>query len=304
MEILIVGDVHGHLQLTLNVAALWQDMRGKKLDLILLCGDVATFSDESHLDDATRRHAEKNPLELEFLHQWREKLPSWIEAVFRPKEEGGLGLEAQIVMVHGNHEDFYLLGSLTPDKKSRIVSIEDLPAIHPSGRIRYLPSTWILEMRGFRIAGLGGIDPDHRKVNYHPMAYFSEGDIASLIKNKPYHILLTHQGPAITQGKKGSRRLDKLVENRVAEFWFHGHGAMDYSISKFGSMTIVPLANANFGTPPSVPDSKVWAWLSTGKKTELIHGAPAEILETLIFWNWIRKGEDILIPPTTAGFAF
>jgi hypothetical protein len=39
----VCGDVHGHLQLALCAWALAQQRSGRKLDAILLCGDVGTF---------------------------------------------------------------------------------------------------------------------------------------------------------------------------------------------------------------------------------------------------------------------
>ena len=66
----VIGDVHGHLQLGLCVAARWQRELGLAFEAACLCGDVGSFSAEVQLDNATRRHAKTNPCELEFLRVW------------------------------------------------------------------------------------------------------------------------------------------------------------------------------------------------------------------------------------------
>jgi predicted phosphodiesterase len=63
-DILAIGDVHGHLQAALCVAARWQRELGIAWDAVLLAGDIGTFTDESQLDEATRRHGEKEVLEI------------------------------------------------------------------------------------------------------------------------------------------------------------------------------------------------------------------------------------------------
>lgn len=103
----VIGDTHGHLQLGLCVAARWQQESNVSFDAVLLCGDVGTFIDESQLDSTTRRHAKANPCELEFLKQWASEPPArWLHKIFLPVDDGGLGLECPVVMVHGNHEGF------------------------------------------------------------------------------------------------------------------------------------------------------------------------------------------------------
>ena len=67
----VVGDVHGHLQLALCMAARWQRHLNLRFEAVLLAGDVGTFTDPAQLDGATLAHAKNNPCELEFLRQWR-----------------------------------------------------------------------------------------------------------------------------------------------------------------------------------------------------------------------------------------
>ena len=78
--ICVLGDVHGHLQLALCMAARWQRELGEAFEAVLLCGDVGVFTEESQLDSATRSHARRNPCELEFLYHWAaDPQPRWLE---------------------------------------------------------------------------------------------------------------------------------------------------------------------------------------------------------------------------------
>jgi hypothetical protein len=54
--------------MALTVLARWQQELGARFEAVLLCGDVRTFTDDSQLDNATRRRGKSNPCELEFLH--------------------------------------------------------------------------------------------------------------------------------------------------------------------------------------------------------------------------------------------
>lgn len=160
--IAVLGDVHGHLQLGLCVLARRQAELGIRLTSVYLCGDVGTFTAEDPPDSATRSHARGNPCELEFLTQWAaDPPPPWLEAVFRPADAGGLGLDCPVIMVHGNHEGFRRLERLAPTHVPKYVADPDeLPAVDRGGWIRYLPSGWrVAGPGGLVVAGMGGIDP-------------------------------------------------------------------------------------------------------------------------------------------------
>lgn len=102
----VCGDIHGHLQLALIAWAVEQQQAGRVVDAILLCGDVGTFTSHCQPDKATVRHAVDNPCELEFLAWSTESPAPWLEGIFAPIGKGGLGLQAPVIMVTGNHEGF------------------------------------------------------------------------------------------------------------------------------------------------------------------------------------------------------
>jgi len=55
MNIAVVGDVHGHLALMYAILGKWQIESGRKIDLILQCGDMGAFLFTSQLGRAANR---------------------------------------------------------------------------------------------------------------------------------------------------------------------------------------------------------------------------------------------------------
>ena len=186
IPICTVGDTHGHLQLALCMVASWQREQNTTFEAVFLCGDVATFTSEEQLDDATRRHGKANPCELEFLYQWSAApFPPWLRMIFQSEDHGGLGLTCPVVMVHGNHEGFSLLQTLLSTVPvDEIVEIDRLPTVDTGGFIRYLPSGRRCRTRsGIVVGGIGGIDVRQRTGKYHDLAYFDETTVLPVSQN-------------------------------------------------------------------------------------------------------------------------
>lgn len=214
-----IGDIHGHLQLAFCLAARWQKAAGAPFDIVLLCGDVGSFTHESQLDNATRRHARTNPCELEFLLQWAATPPPpWLDKIFQPIELGGRGLACPVVMVHGNHEGFTRLESLvTSPMSSEIVEVADLPGVDSSGRIQYLPSGCRCRTPGGLIVGaVGGIEEGQRRAEYHELAYVEDEAVLRIVDGPNLDVLITHQGPATTQGAATVRNASTFDKSNLS----------------------------------------------------------------------------------------
>lgn len=311
-----VGDVHGHLQLALCILARWQRELGRPLDAVLLCGDVGTFTSQTELDHATQRHAQQNPCELEFMHHWCVvPPPPWIQAIFRPVEEGGLGLTCPVIMVHGNHEGFAYLERLVPaDWPENPVTCSDLPAVDSGGYIRLLPSGWRVSLSGgLVVGGIGGMQPGQRSVNYHPMAYIDRRAVDWLLQCGGADVLISHQGPAAVQGDEGAELLDPLVERGAARVWFHGHAVRTPEITRCGAAgrtAVVPLDGIVFRPPgdarrsrsePSEVGLEGWAFLTaTGDDFQVQKIAPPFHREYCRY-RWIER-DGLLVSPDLAGW--
>lgn len=288
----VIGDVHGHLQLALCMAARWQQELGVRFEAVFLCGDVGTFTDPAQLDSATRSHARDNRCELEFMEQWAVHPPApWLAKIFEPAEpEGdGLGLCCPVVMVHGNHEGFAHLETLFSRRHRPIepVPIDALRGADAGEFIRYLPSGWrTVTPSGTLVGGVGGMEAGQRRSKYHPMAYIDEEALLELLDAGPLDLLITHQGPAAVQSDRGSPTLDELLERRVARVWFHGHGARTHDVTPVGACTVVPLGDVAFpgkGRGADDPGLDGWAWVSNSRGALTVHK------ETPPFWREFRR---------------
>lgn len=310
-HVCVIGDVHGHLQLALLVAARWQQDLGVEFDAVLLAGDVGTFPTLDALDKATRRHFESSPCEVEFPAQWMaDPPPAHLDRIFAPVAENGCGLHAPIVMVIGNHEGFAYLQELVPSEiPPAPVHVADLPRVGAAGRISLLPNGWrTVTPGGIVVGGLGGIDRQQRRTQYHQMAYITDDQLAAITRGQKVDILLTHAGPAVTQPfPRGSRVLDRVVESRVARVWCHGHSIdRDHDrITSHEGTVIVPLHDAVFGKRHGPNDGEPGqdAWCHVVVDEDAV----SVTRERPAFWRdfhrraWIPRQDGQLIAPQLAG---
>lgn len=312
--IAVVGDLHGHLQLALCVLARWQEELKVNFEAVLLCGDVGTFTDERQLDNATRRHGKVNPCELEFLRQWStDPQAPWLSHIFRGKDEDGLGLICPVVMVHGNHEGFeHLAGLVAPITPKEPVGLLDLPSVDTNGYIRLLPSGWrAVTPAGTVIAGIGGIQRDQRRADYHDMAYIDEEAVLELRRVDPVDILITHQGPSETQGDEaGSETLQALLDEGVARVWFHGHTIVNSEAAHGGRTKrtlVVPLDDVAFpghGTDLDNPGTDGWAIAHVRKDKINVSRETPPFLREFRRHRWTPTPDGDLVCPPLAAFAW
>jgi len=310
-DVAVVGDVHGHLQLACCVMARWQRELGVKFEAVFFCGDVAAFTEDAQLDNATRRHAKANPCDIEFLTQWatRPQAP-WLDFIFKPIEDGGLGLTCPVVMVHGNHEGFSHLEEIVPAEfPEEPVAIEELPVVDTNGHVRLLPSGWRARLpSGHIVGGVGGIQPGQRRADYHPMAYITEEAVLRLLDAGQVDLLLTHQGPSGVQDDKGSDLLQPLLEEGVARVWCHGHSITRPEPTRggrLGQCLVVPLEGIAFHVPKQYPRSREpyhpgtdgWAWVSLSEGEAVVHKETPPFLREYCRHHWLVLDDLLVCPP-------
>src|SRR5262249_13045901 len=103
---LIFGDLHGRVLPAFRLALAWQREHCEPLDGLLQVGDLGYFPDVSRLDKATKRHAERDPMEL------------GVQLVAAPSRQADAlfaepDLPAALWFTVGNHEDFEALNDMT-----------------------------------------------------------------------------------------------------------------------------------------------------------------------------------------------
>jgi hypothetical protein len=230
-----------------------------------------------------------------------------LAAIFRP--DNGLGLTCPVIMVHGNHEGFPHLERLSSTAIPRMpVDVEQLPPVDSHGHLRLLPSGWTVRLRtGHLVAGVGGIEPGQRRARYHPMAMVDETAILHVLDRGPVDFLVTHQGPSGLQGEKGSPSLQVLLDQHIAQTWFHGHSiavAEPTRIGPKGGTLVVPLGDIAFRAPKASPRAERcepgddgWAIATVRDGQTFVDKSPPRCLRQFHRRRWVQFDDQLVAPP-------
>jgi hypothetical protein len=212
--------VHGHLALLYAILGRWQRESGQRIALILQVGDLGCFPRPA-LDQATRRHAERDPEELGFAEFAGERPPATL-----------LDPRPPLVFIPGNHEDFDFLqeceASGDPSASVYPVSRDGRIMALRSGHI--WPSTPESPSSPLRIAGVSGVAHRRHKRHLHPRLHLRDEEALALAERGrgSVDILISHERPAGTEGAfrhdlGGSEALRLLIEATEPRLAFFGH---------------------------------------------------------------------------------
>lgn len=224
LHIAVLGDLHGHFTLAYRVLARWQREHGQPLDLILQVGDLGAYPPPFRLDKATKRFAEHDPDELGFAAYYQGEPEA--EAILGPDAPDEQRIDAPMVFIKGNHEDFEFLAEHAADEPV---------AVDPFEKIHYLASgaRFTFERRGhsLTIGALGGIadglgGPGRSEISPH----YTTSEVRRLRKGGPLDVLLSHE-PALGSAGcvhprfegAGSREVLELLRELSPAHHFCGH---------------------------------------------------------------------------------
>ncbi len=221
----VFGDIHGRIALMYTLAILWQQEAGIELDGLLQVGDLAAFPDLSKLDDATKKHAQKDPDELGF------------QDFYVATPESKFYLEhpqaPTTYFVRGNHEDFDYLGDFSKPG-----------SIDPWGKILFIPDEQIVNVgrdeRLIKIGAFGGIASRQeraargksardkyrkaQKISNSEPRFFSNQTIEHISADLQHvDILMTHAGPQSPDLPTGSIFLERLIAQLQPRVHLFGH---------------------------------------------------------------------------------
>lgn len=287
MNIAIVGDVHGHLALMHAILGRWQRESGRRIDLILQCGDMGAFLTTSQLDRATRRWAENDPEEMGFGEFAGENPPRTL-----------LDPRPLVVFIPGNHEDFAMLDergeAARPDEATYAVSNDGRIHALRSGRVW----TFISGEERVRIAGISGIARGSQKKGRHPRYHLSDDDALTLAEKGPgaIDILISHDGPSGLfgedyRGMAGSRALRFVIGETNPKLAFFAH------YDKVGEWSIGPTKVFGMGKCGYVPSGN-WqvaegglAMVNWQQQSADVERLDAEWLRTATHANWRHWGK-------------
>ena len=242
MKIALIGDVHGRVYHALAAVLTLQAGLQSKLDLVIQVGDLGAFPDPDRLDEATRRYAERDQSELHFSHLLGAK-----GALARQLSAARARLTGPIYFIRGNHEDMAWLAGLRNESRSESTPVDPFDLIH------YVPDGTVLEIDGFRVGFLGGVEygaEPHTKIEQDALdAISSAGRLDLLVTHDgPYGIGTGHYG-----GTQGSRVLTDLIERIRPRHWAGGHYHHMIGPNRYGATTYHCLASLFPGRQDAEP---------------------------------------------------
>lgn len=231
---LVFGDLHGRILPAFRLAQAWSRENDIRLDGLLQVGDLGYFPDPGRLDKATRRHAERDPLELGA--QWVAEPSSEADAILQSEDS-----PPPLWFIAGNHEDFSSLQELMNDSgaHSRDFAVDAYQRVWciRDGGIATLPG-------GLKVGGLWGIDDKSPRARrgVPPRGYIRRRSAMELSAGQ-FDVLLTHDSPrdAVFDGA-GSELISDIIEMARPHFAFFGHYHCDGWVSDFRDTEVFHMA--------------------------------------------------------------
>jgi hypothetical protein len=212
---LVFGDLHGRVLPAFKLAQAWSRERGIALAGLLQVGDLGYFPDPGRFDRATRRYAERNPLEC------------GVQLVTRPSDEADAVFAegpdtGSMWFTAGNHEDYESLKDLERDAGRAADSF----AVDAYGKLRCIRDGCVAELPGgLRVGALWGIDDRAPRARRHipPRAKISRRGVMAL-SAAALDVLLTHDSPRdAVLADNGSEEIDAVLRRARPKFAFFGH---------------------------------------------------------------------------------
>lgn len=293
IRVAIFADIHGKFLLPFKLVDRYQKLTGRKVDLILQCGDMGAFPDKANMDKATLRHAKNDRDELGFIDDFVDSKIQIREFLDK--------LDIDMLCVRGNHEDHEFLDKLEQQaianehsafaidayervwvcrtgiplyiyksNSSNVGSIKVANFIEPTAKHKDLTNRDVLS-----IVGVGRIG-DMKGRNHAPyIQHYEKQNLKKLVKAQhSFDMLITHDKASNSQRGYGSLEIAKLLDQVLFAYHFYGHTGEPYaqSIANNGLTTSVKIKELEFNN-----DSK----LETGCMLIFEKIANLEVADTL-----------------------
>jgi hypothetical protein len=237
---LVFGDLHGRILPAFRLASVWAREYGTRLDGILQVGDLGYFPNPATLDKATKRHAEKDPLELGAMLV--AELSKEADAIFAEEQA-----PKTLWFTAGNHEDYEELARWESGAGGRADSF----AVDAYCRVRCIRDGHVETLPGqLRTGALWGIDdraPLARTKT--PTRARIRARSATELAAASFDVLLCHESPrdAIREGS-GSEEITAIISLAQPAFVFFGHyhTAIRRVEAEFGETKVYHLPGLEF----------------------------------------------------------
>ena len=244
---LVFGDLHGRILPAFRFASYWSARTGCDLAGLLQVGDMGYYTDISHCDKATLRHAKGDPLELGSLD-----VVVRTEIADRVFDDPNCTFD--LWFTAGNHEDFDELerfarasgkqADFAVDAYCRVRGIKD-GEVHP----------FACGLKAAAVWGVDGGGPNARQ-NLPPRGYIHEKAVDRLAL-EAFDVLLMHDAPKDAKRTGyGSDLLLTLIELAQPRFAFFGHysGAGSRIERDYGRTEVYHLAGFELRTRDGHPE--------------------------------------------------
>jgi hypothetical protein len=280
---LVFGDLHGRVLPAFRLAQVWGREYQTTVAGILQVGDLGYFPDTSRLDKATRRHAERDSMEL------------GVQLVTQPSQQADLlfatpDLPEALCFTLGNHEDFEALELLEHGGGPRA----SLFVVDHYGKVRCIRDGHIAELPGgLRVGALWGIDdqsPNARRGT--PPRGRIRPRSATALACSAFDVLLAHESPRdAIFADSGSDAISSIIRQARPAFAFFGHykGAGHRVAGDFGPSEIYHLAGMELRGPGGSAEDGCVGVLCWSGGTGAFAYVESDWLRTFTRQNWLHR---------------
>lgn len=280
---LVFGDLHGRILPAFKLAAAWQRDHGVRLGGLLQVGDLGYFPDPLRMDQATQRHAAKDPLEL------------GAQLVAIPTKEADEvfadpDVAEALWFTVGNHEDYEALAGAEHGPDSTEVDF----AVDYYGRVRCIRDAHVLSFPdGPRVAALWGIDDKARnhRTNVPRPGYITERSATHLSYDQ-FDVLLCHDSPRdAVYRDSGSEHISMILELVQPAFCFFGHYHSEGRLHEcdFGKTQVFHMAGLTFRTRDGHAEAGSVGVLTWENGAGTFEYLPMAWLKTITRHNWRHR---------------
>lgn len=245
---LVFGDLHGRILPAFRFASWWSARTGCDLAGLLQVGDMGYYTDISHCDKATLRHAKDDPLELGSLD-----VVTRTEIADRVFDDPNCTFD--LWFTAGNHEDFDELERFArasgKDQRDFVVDAYCRVRGIKDGEVK----GWASGLKAGAVWGVDGDGPNARH-NLPPRGYIYEKAVGRLAL-EAFDVLLMHDAPkGAKRSGYGSELLQTLIELAQPRFAFFGHYGGDGSRIErdYGRTEVFHLAGFEMRTRDGHPE--------------------------------------------------
>lgn len=239
MNIAIFADIHGKILLPFLMVDAYQKQTGKKIDLILQCGDLGAFSSKDSLDKATLRHAQKDRDELGFMDDF---------VKINPKVEKFLNtLDINMYAVRGNHEDHKMMDRFEQESDLPYFPIDCYQRVFVCKTAE--PQKFSNNNTSISWVGVGRIGDRKNRTHDEFIQPYEKQKIKSLIKQRgAFDLLITHDKDLDSKRGYGMVEIEQLLDEIPFTYMFHGHTGEDYHerLANNGITNIIKIRELEF----------------------------------------------------------